>query len=86
MDKESLDKLTMAFGFKEALDALDRIVEMSTVGGKKQKAEPEEDSDSREFKAAISDVAQMTRYIYEGFTDAGFDDDAIPFATNRGIW
>ena len=75
MDKESLNRLTDAFGFKEALEALDRLVEQCSVGGKKEKAEPEEDTDRKMFKEALFGVAQMTRDIYDSFVSKGFDDD-----------
>lgn len=75
MDKESLNRLTDAFGFKEALEALDRLVEQCSVGGKKEKAELEADEDHAGFKAALKEFAKDTRIIYEAFAEAGFDDD-----------
>lgn len=74
MDKESLDKLTEAFGFREALDALDRLVDMATVGGHKEKAEKKEPVITS-TKYAANRLAEIARELYTSFCEVGFDCD-----------
>ena len=74
MDNELKAKIEEALGFKEAMDALDRLVKASTVGGKKEK-KPEADNEEKMMHESIKDIANFAREIHEAFEDAGFDDD-----------
>ena len=63
-------------GFGEAMDALNRLVESATVGGKKEKPEPVQDEEAKR-REMMSEVnrrfANDVRAMYEAFEDAGFD-------------
>lgn len=73
MDKDSLDRFTDNFGFREALEALDRLVEQCSVGGNKGKKE--EQNVREKFREAAMEVAKDTRCVYDSFMNVGFDED-----------
>ena len=63
-------------GFGEAMDALNRLVESATVGGKKEKPEPVQDEEKKrqeELRNSNRRFANDVRAMYEAFEDAGFD-------------
>lgn len=68
MSKLSQEDINRIFGMTDALKKLDELVDMATVGGKKEKAEEPEEN-----KYAGS--ANETWKVYESFCDAGFSED-----------
>ena len=74
MDKETKDAIMKALGFGEAMDALNRLVESATVGGKKETAK-EPDPVETVKQAALKKAAADLYEAFEAFADAGFDED-----------
>ena len=63
-------------GFGEAMDALNRLVESATVGGKKEKPEPVRDEETKRqegLRECNHRFASDVRAMYEAFEDAGFN-------------
>lgn len=76
MSRLSQDDINRIFGMSDALKKLDELVDMATLGGKKEKpkSEPVND-DETEFYNAIHEMARHTHMMYEAYKDEGFDDD-----------
>lgn len=85
MNKNDLNMLTNVFGFGAAMEALDNLVKMATVGGSKEKKPTDEGKDdgkqavreSKEdkFTRDVSFFARQASAIHEELTGVGFDDD-----------
>ena len=76
MSRLSQDDINRIFGMSDALKKLDELVDMTTLGGKKEKSrrEPMNDEEA-EFTNAIRALARHTRMMFEAFKDEGFDED-----------